>query len=175
MAKSAFFLLGLVALSTAYCADQTVCVTLADLQNFTKGVLDGLETNPSKPGACYQGFTTFNTDVDKVIVEAQKLLDGDFSGLSQLTTDLNAAIAQLKSLETPCDFADLVAKVKVLAGPDGKSILISNYLKHALAINKDLDEIKNCSADTYTCGKAVGNAVKNLVGYTITSPRYFLA
>mmetsp|Transcript_16905 Transcript_16905/g.30263 ORF Transcript_16905/g.30263 Transcript_16905/m.30263 type:complete len:176 (-) Transcript_16905:24-551(-) len=175
MVKASILLLGLVAFSTAFSADEPVCVTLAQLQQFNKGVLDGLEANPSSPGACYKGFTTFNADADKVIADVQKLLAGDLSVFTALSTDLDAALAQLKTLETPCNFADLITKIKTLAGPDGQSILIANYLKHSVAINNDLAAIKTCSADSYKCGKAAGDAIKTLVGYTINPPFAFLA
>lgn len=175
MVKASILLLSLVAFSSAFSADEPVCITLADLQKFNTGVLDGLESNPSNPGACYKGFTVFNADADKVIADAQKLLDGDLSVFTALSADLDAALAQLKTLETPCNFAGLVAQIKALAGPDGQSILIANYLKHSVAINNDIAAIKNCSADSYKCGKAVGDSIKNLVGFTINASNAFLA
>jgi hypothetical protein len=169
MVKASLLILSVVILGSV-CADDTpVCITLADLQKFNKGVIDSLETNPSSPGACYQGLTTFNTEADKAIADIQKLLTGDLSVLSSFTTDLSAAITQLKSLEVPCKFSTLIADIQALTGPDGQSIVISRYLKHSAAINADLATIQNCSADSYKCGEAVGDVIKNLVTFTITN------
>jgi hypothetical protein len=168
MVKASLLILSVVLIGTVCAADTPVCITLADLQKFNKGVIDALETNPSSPGACYQGLTKFNADADKAIADIQKLLAGDLSVLSSFTADFQAAITQLKTLETPCKFSTLVADIQALAGSDGQSIIISRYLKHSAAINADLAVIQNCSADSYKCGKAVGDVIKNLVTFTIT-------
>jgi hypothetical protein len=156
-------------------ADTQFCFTSAEVQNFTKGVLDGLETNPQTPGACYTGLTIFNTEAGQVVADLQKLLDGDLTVLTKLTTDLNTAADQLTSLETPCNLAGLIADIQALNGPDGQSLLIARYLKHSVAINNDLATLKTCSADAYACGKAVGDVVRNLVDFTITLKTGFLA
>jgi hypothetical protein len=145
-------------------------ISTGEAFNFTSGLLLGLESNAKAPGPCYKAINGLSGDFEAIASDISRITQGDEAAVMQLLTDVTGTVKDVQAFNGTCDFASLEAQIKVLLSPEGAKIISANYLKHVIAINRDLATVKDCSADYYKCGKASGEIIRDLAGWSLNTP-----
>jgi hypothetical protein len=145
-------------------------ISTGEVYNFTSGLLIGLESNAKAPGPCYKAISGLTGDFEAIASDISRITQGDEAAVMQLLTDVTGTKRDVQAFNGTCDFTSLEAQIKVLLSPAGAKIISANYLKHVFSINKDLATVKDCSANYYSCGKASGEIIRDLVGWSLNTP-----
>ena len=85
-----------------------------------------------------------------------------------LINDAKGLKQQIKSLAGACNFVGLVKMIKSLLNPNGKALLMKNYILHVRAINKQLVTVHECDKKFYNCGQSAGTIFRIMTGWSLT-------
>lgn len=144
-------------------------ISAGDIFNLTSGFLLGLEANSKQPGPCYKAIASISNDFEAIASDVSRITKGDEAAVTQFITDITGTVTDLRSFNGTCDFSGLETQIKALLSPEGAKIISENYLKHVIAINKDIATIKVCSSNYFNCGKAAGEIVRDITTWSLNS------
>lgn len=142
-------------------------ISAGGIFNLTQGFLIGLEADSKHPGPCYQAIAGLSNDFEAIASDISRISKGDEAAVTQLFTDVTGTVHDIRAFNGTCDIAALEAQIKALLTPEGAKIISENYLKHVIAINRDISTVKDCSANYYNCGKAAGEIFRDIVGWNL--------
>ena len=135
-----------------------------DYSAFLKGFVVGLGAGDTD---CSAAMTQLTKSIQITVQDVANYNTGSYL---PIVMDLNSMRTQLTALTDICDIAGLENQINRLLGPSGKAMLMKNYIMHTKAINKDMDILRNCTTNFFTCGQSAGDIFKIMVGWSLSSP-----
>jgi hypothetical protein len=140
----------------------------AAYQAWWKGLVSSLAVNNKKYGPCARYLLNFANTTIAPITDLDKLAKHDLSGFSTLFGDLATSLSYVNSQYTGfCQFDLLYSNIEDLASKNGLEELLTRYASRAISINSAFINIKDCSANTYSCGQGYGVIIKYLLNWSI--------
>jgi hypothetical protein len=140
----------------------------AAYQAWWRGLVSALAVNNKKYGACALYLLNFANTTIAPITDFEKLSHKDMSGFNTLFGDLATTLTYVKTKYTGfCQFDLLIANIEDLFGKGGFTELLTRYGARAITINSAFVNIKDCSANTYSCGQGYGVVIKYLLNWSI--------
>ncbi|OMJ77361.1 hypothetical protein SteCoe_23059 [Stentor coeruleus] len=156
-------LLFIISLSLGVLASDTSKLTPTNVKDFLSGLALGLGNGSTS--TCSQGLSTMINNSYKVI--------SDFTAKTQnlqqdITTlnDLQLVVNSISSV-SKCDFSTLDNQLNKIFSKQGIEILTQNYINNGAVLYTDYNTMMTCTENYSTCGQAVGNAFKLLIGWSL--------
>mmetsp|Transcript_1006 Transcript_1006/g.998 ORF Transcript_1006/g.998 Transcript_1006/m.998 type:complete len:474 (-) Transcript_1006:35-1456(-) len=154
-------------------ADPKPKPTGADLFELLAGMLSGLEGPVKTPGKCYTAISGSSETIGAIVSDVSRILDGDYSAVSQLIVDIEALKPELEPISQVCDWKTFVTAVNSSIH-DYKAVVL-RYTLHAKEVDKDLDSVKDCSANYTACGYGMGDIIRILISWNLNNPQLHAA
>jgi hypothetical protein len=127
---------------------------------FLSGFFSGL-TNDNVD--CKSSAEQFSSSLSSLMTELQKFS----SDYMSIMSTMEKIRREVDVLSVSCDMSGLVSTLHKMVGPWGKTIIMKNYVMHSRQITKDLEAMKTCTDNFFSCGQSAGEALRLLTGWTI--------
>lgn len=137
-----------------------------DLITFVQGLGNGLEGS-DKQGACYGGLSNAGSTFLDIVSDVVMFKEGDWSAVTELFTNLDVFIPQVKAIDEVCEIEGLLQAVDNLFKPDGYKPFFVRYYKNLQLINAQIYHVVHCNNDYYLCGSSLGNTVDLLFNWSL--------
>eukprot|EP00358_Blepharisma_japonicum_P001918 CAMPEP_0202945202 /NCGR_PEP_ID=MMETSP1395-20130829/6152_1 /ASSEMBLY_ACC=CAM_ASM_000871 /TAXON_ID=5961 /ORGANISM="Blepharisma japonicum, Strain Stock R1072" /LENGTH=292 /DNA_ID=CAMNT_0049644919 /DNA_START=1447 /DNA_END=2325 /DNA_ORIENTATION=+ len=141
---------------------------ITEFTQFGKGLLDGFEGQSTSTGACYNDITKFFGIFENGYATIEKILKFNIAAIDDLIVEFKEIEPQMKQISSQCPFETLFASIiESLTTEKGLKALYANYYNSLTVIDADIENVLNCSANLYTCGKSLGNAIDILFSWNL--------
>ena len=137
-------------------------------QAWWNGLVSSLAVNNKKYGPCANFLLNFANTTIAPITDFDKLSKHDMSGLNTIFGDLATSLSYVNSKYTGfCQFDLLLSNIQDLGSKSGMEELLTRYASRAITINAAFINVKDCQANTYSCGQGYGVIIKYLINWSI--------
>lgn len=137
-------------------------------QAWWKGLVSSLAVNNKKYGPCANFLLNFANTTIAPITDFDKLSKHDMSGFNTIFGDLATSLSYVNSKYTGfCQFDLLISNIEDLGSKSGLEELLTRYASRAISINAAFINVKDCRANTYSCGQGYGVIIKYLINWSI--------
>ena len=138
----------------------------AEYLAFLEGIIKGLQTNPTEISKCFTEFDTFFLAFQALGLDIKKVIEGDTKEIANLYKDFSNILDNVPEPYVACNISQLIKQINELLGSEGLTTLFHNYQNNKSTIMADVANIMDCKNNFSTCGLSIGNAIKNLIGWS---------
>lgn len=164
MAKFFLLLVTLIAVN----GFQDSSYTYTDLINFSKGLLQGLSTDPLN--ACtIQANTDFDPNavinvIDDIEQNIMSLSEFHFYAFHYLQRDLTQLLYLLTPSISNCDVKRFTRQLDGLFSIQGLKEMANNFKTNSVSIKNNVISISQCGENYSVCGNCFGETIKLIIG-----------
>lgn len=159
--------MGIIALASGLMLALSAVQMSSNVLDFVDGFVVGVEKGPNFPDQCATDTKTFISTSETLISDIQAAIAGNSSIFTQLLQDVIDLSNDFDSVNSVCDFTDLIADLQALTTVNGAVALVRRFVDNAKEVGDYVKVLQQCSANYTNCGAAVGHIFSSLVGYHI--------
>ena len=137
---------------------------------FLEGLMQGLEVNPSNPGACATELQSLSGLLSEVVKQVESIAGGNGSW-GTFAKEMGELIDKVEGFNSDCNFSGLISTLESFATPTGLLTLLKNAFNNLDTLKTDSKALENCPSDWETCGKNVGAIFRTLTGWNLNAQR----